>query len=650
MSKFYIGAAYYPELWDRAEIDRDIEKMKAYGMNTMRIGEFAWSTMEKREGEFDFELFLYVIDKLYENGIYTVMCTPTCTPPRWLFAKYPEVTRVLSTQHMSVKQDIRSRCHPCKSNELMREKNRVIVREMAKAVGNHPGVIGWQIDNELFPYDDGCYCESCIRGFREHLAKKFGTVDALNRAWGMYRWSLNYNSFDEVIPPRPNRWEHPSLQVEWIRFQSELIVSYVNEQAEEIRKYSSAPIGTDMMTNNQLSYVDVNRELDIIQYNHYNAPNALNEPIFAYSFLRTLKDRPFWVTETQVGWNGGTGAWNGARHEGNCYINTVAPIACGAEMNLYWLFRAHPNGHELAHGAFLNSAGRPYRISEEIKRASDDLAKCEDFLANSVASSKIALHYSSTAVKQFRFAPLIELFDYRANLFTKFYDPLRPYNPDVIETDKALDGYEVVVTPFLTCATENGLKERIVKWVEEGGRWIVGPLSDIMDEHTSKYTHAPFSFLEELAGVYTKFQAPTPVEDIHGKWIDGDDFSISLCCDVFEATDCDILARYEGGEFNGMPAIVRRKVGKGEVILLGTVPSKEALRHLIGRDPIACASENMALVKRSGKENGIVALELNHEPGYVKLDKPYYDILGEKTVSGKVEVPPYTALFLKEIE
>ena len=64
---FYFGAAYYPELWDKAEIDKDIKVMKEYGLNCMRVGEFAWSTMEKTEGVYDFSLFKYVADKLYEN-------------------------------------------------------------------------------------------------------------------------------------------------------------------------------------------------------------------------------------------------------------------------------------------------------------------------------------------------------------------------------------------------------------------------------------------------------------------------------------------------------------------------------------------------------------------------------------------------------
>ena len=84
----YIGAAYYPELWDKGEVIKDVQRMKDLGINCVRIGEFAWSTMEKTEGVYDFSFFKYVMDVMYENGIYTVLCTPSCTPPRWVFKKY----------------------------------------------------------------------------------------------------------------------------------------------------------------------------------------------------------------------------------------------------------------------------------------------------------------------------------------------------------------------------------------------------------------------------------------------------------------------------------------------------------------------------------------------------------------------------------
>ena len=133
MKKFYIGAAYYPELWDKSEVDKDIAKMKEYGMNCMRIGEFAWSEMEPKEGEVNLDFFKYVVDKLYENGIYTVLCTPSCTPPRWLFEKYPDAIRVRSIKHVVSSMDVHSRVHLCKSNPGARYENARIAGEMAKA-------------------------------------------------------------------------------------------------------------------------------------------------------------------------------------------------------------------------------------------------------------------------------------------------------------------------------------------------------------------------------------------------------------------------------------------------------------------------------------------------------------------------------------
>lgn len=90
----YIGAAYYPELWEREEIERDISRCREYGINLLRVGEFAWEKLETREGKFDFDWLEDVINRLWQAGISVLLCTPTSTPPRWMFAKYPEITRM----------------------------------------------------------------------------------------------------------------------------------------------------------------------------------------------------------------------------------------------------------------------------------------------------------------------------------------------------------------------------------------------------------------------------------------------------------------------------------------------------------------------------------------------------------------------------
>ena len=645
MKKIYIGAAYYPELWDESEVEKDIARCKELGVNCLRVGEFAWSKMEPKEGKYDFAWLLRVVEKLHENGIATVMCTPTCTPPRWMLNKYPEMRRVMPDL---IKSDVSSRCHVCKSSPVAREKNVQIVTEMAKVFAGVKGIIGWQIDNEIFPYGDGCFCENCKKGFRSYLKEKFGSAEKLNKAWGMARWSLDYNSFEEVEPPYPNQWRHPSLQKAWWDYQCALIKSFTDEQAQILHNYGCGNVGTDMMAQNYLDYYAVNEKLDVVQYNHYDTAERLPDTAFAYDFVRSIKNKPFWIMETQVGWNGSEYAESGYRPVGNCYANTWLPVAKGAEMNLYWLFRAHPNGHEIGHGALYSSAGRSYRVTEEVKRASEDFKKCEEFLTGTCIQSKIALHYSSTAYNDLECAPLLKNFNYRETLMQKYYAAFRHHNVDVIDTQHGLEGYEVIVSPFLATADENGFKERITEWVKAGGTWIVGPMSDIMDENVKRYTHAPYSFLEELAGVYTKYQKPLDNDVFRAQWTNDGECGISTCYDAYECNDgTNSLAHYTAGEFAPLSVITERKVGKGKVILVGSVISHGDLLRLVNRAPIAEASANVILTERTGKEHGIIAVETENKSGYIILNGDYTDLITGKTYSGKTHISPYGVLVLK---
>ena len=643
MEKLYIGAAYYPELWDSAQVDKDIERCKALGLNVLRVGEFAWGKMEPREGEYELGWLVDVVDKLHAAGIHTVMCTPTCTPPRYLLDKYEETRSV--SEH-GIRCQTSWRCHPCKTSPVMRAKNKAIVTQLAKTFGSHPGVIGWQIDNEMYPYGGGCFCPLCTKAFRNYLKKQFGTIEALNEAWGMSRWSLDYQSFDAINPPLPDQWKHPSLVKAWWDFQCDNIRTYIDEQAAVLHKYTKAPIGTDMMANNNLSYYAINQSLDIVQFNHYNTAEELYETEFWYDFLRAVKDKPFWVTETQVGWNGSHFAESGYRPVGNCYVNTILPFAHGADMNMYWLFRAHRNGHELAHGALYSTAGRAYRVSEEVAKAAYDIEKCQDVFTAS-CNAQIALHYSSTAANTFAAAPMLKGFDYTATVRDKFHTALRHYNVDVIDTAHSLDKYKVVISPFLCHARENNFYERVTDFVQKGGTWIVGPMSDIVDSNVTKYIDAPHSFLEELVGVYMKYDKPLASDTFRAQFADGKPCGVSMCFDAYEVSDgTKSLARYIGGEFDGLTVIAEKSIGAGRVILLGSVPTHEDIRRLVGLKPILSASDNITLVERGG---AVVAIELENKSGYIRLDGKYKDRLSDTVLSGKVTVAPYSVLVLEKM-
>ena len=89
--KQFLGVAYYPEAWERSQIDEDLDKMLEHGISCVRIGEFAWKTMEPTEGVFDFSLFREVVDKCKARNIAVILGTPGATPPVWLSRKYPDI-------------------------------------------------------------------------------------------------------------------------------------------------------------------------------------------------------------------------------------------------------------------------------------------------------------------------------------------------------------------------------------------------------------------------------------------------------------------------------------------------------------------------------------------------------------------------------
>ena len=142
----YLGVAYYPEAWPEEEMAKDIAQMKDAGIHVARMGEFAWSKMEPREGEFHFEWLHRVINALADAGIATILGTPTATPPIWLSRKYPNIMKENETGR---RRQHGGRRHCCSNNPHYRAASARIVEAMAKEVGENENVIGWQIDNEI---------------------------------------------------------------------------------------------------------------------------------------------------------------------------------------------------------------------------------------------------------------------------------------------------------------------------------------------------------------------------------------------------------------------------------------------------------------------------------------------------------------------
>src|SRR5699024_2280006 len=180
MSKLYYGAAIYPELWDMEVVREDIEHMDRLGLNLARLGEFAWSTMEPEQDQFDFSILTQTLDLLVKHKIDAVICTPTPTPPIWMTDGHPER---LHQNKYGEKMHHGSRQHVCINHPFFRKRATIITEKLMEAIKPYDNIIAIQLDNEFKCHVDSCYCENCQKLWAEWLQSKYKNIDALNMVW-----------------------------------------------------------------------------------------------------------------------------------------------------------------------------------------------------------------------------------------------------------------------------------------------------------------------------------------------------------------------------------------------------------------------------------------------------------------------------------
>lgn len=654
----YFGAAYYPEAWPLEQVEEDIALMKKAGMNVMRIAEFAWSRMEPQEGQYDFEWLHMVVNKLGKAGIAAIMCTPTATPPAWLTSRYPEV---LFVDDHGVPNQHGARRHVCSNSPVYRGHCTRIVTALAREFGRDPNVIGWQIDNELYPYSErGCCCNVCLRMFQDAMRAQFGTIEALNAAWCNRLWSQEYTSFAELPVPRRGVDHNRSLLTAWMRFQSDSYVAFSDHQADILHRLTvNQPVGTDMMPTMGLSYHDICRKLDLVQYNHYNTTEDLWEAPFWMDLCRPLKQAPFWNTETSTCWNGG-GSATGYLEPGFCRANSWLPFALGGEANLYWLWRAHRAGQELMHGSVVSSAGRPLHTFDEVRAVAAGLRKAGAFLNGTrPVNTGLAIHYSCMAWWLFAFQTINHGFIYHESLIRSVWRPLveAQYRPDLIDAAADLTSYRLVLSPFLPALDEAGLRERLLRWIRAGGVWVAGPFTDIRDMAAAKFPHGPYGSLEEWAGVRTRYEIPGRPRTFGLRFKKGGETQGSLWFDSYELAGGCALAEYTEGPMKGLAAVVERKIGRGRIILFGTQLPPAAYLEMLSEiaaaadvNPVAAASPNLLVVPRAGRAGrGRVVVETGNREASLKLDRPVVNLLTGRRHRDALNLPPYGVAVLKEV-
>ncbi len=237
----YFGVDYHPEQWvypyggtrenPEAVWERDVELMQTAGINVVRMGEFTWGLCEPEDGKYDFGWLKRVMDLLGKAGIKVVLATPTAAPPIWLARKHPEILPV--DERGLIKREGTRRA-VCLNSDVFWDYSKRIVENMAKALGQHPQLIAWQIDNGLGGnFTEASFNEDARRDWHLWLEAKYETIERLNELMGLRHWGQVVTSWKEVPMPMTAPTVHnPALVLDWCRFCSDTIVQFVKMQAD----------------------------------------------------------------------------------------------------------------------------------------------------------------------------------------------------------------------------------------------------------------------------------------------------------------------------------------------------------------------------------------------------------------------------------
>jgi beta-galactosidase len=669
------GAAYYHEYMPYERLDKDVELMKRAGLTVVRVGESTWTSWEPREGEFHYDWMDRIVGKMQEAGIRVVMGTPTYSIPPWLYAKHPEIMVVPLGQVRTTREFYGIRQNFDISHPVYRQYCERIIRNIAQHYGKHAGVVGWQIDNETGAY--GTAGPNVQAGFKEWLKRKFGTVDAMNKAWGLVYWGQLVNSWDE-LPPRDGII-NPGWKLEWERYQRWLVTDFLRWQAGLVREYAEPRQWVTQDFHGATRYAvdsqEVAKFLDVAAINPYHdTQERLDGWWIAFSgdFTRSMKRAPYLVTET----NAQTTGWDAKSQyppfDGQLRLQAWANVASGAHMVEYWHWHSLHYGQETYWKGLLGHDLEPNRVYEEATRIGAELKRLGPQLAGMMPRSRVAILHSVDSHWGLQFMPIGETGrDERgrekanyAGVEDQLHRALYELNVGadfVFAEEPDFAGYDVLVVPPLYVATD-ALLEKIAAFAKGGGHVLLTFKSGFTNEwDTVRWTRAPGP-LREAAGVsyqeFSSLKEPLPLK--------GDPFGVgpenraSAWADMLLVETAKPLAFYDHPFFGRYPALTRNAYGKGTVTYQGTVLTDALERKVVadvlkqaGIVPEAGLPARVRLRESVGRDGKPLHFYLNFSDQPQSLayaHGPGTELLSEKPVApgGRLTLGPWDLAVIRE--
>lgn len=508
------GVSYYPEHKDAGELAHDLELLKESGINTVRMGEFAWCRMEPEEGKFTFDWLKSVVEELGKAGIMTILCTPTACPPAWLVEKHPDV---LYTDNRRIVRPFGGRRHYCYNNGTYRKYSVRIASRLSQAFADSPYIAGVQIDNE--PAQEGtgrCCCPVCQEKFHGWLAKRYGTIEEFNRRSGSVFWSQEYDDFSQIPIPvntievgAVNQiqayYENPTVRLCFERFCSDSQKEYQDLQAEAVREYLKIPVTTNAtgLATNSIDYYDSTQSLDCYAFDYYPGLRDAKVDSFPYAFARGVKGGlPFWVLEFMSGGGhrlGGSGRVQ--PNPGALKQAVVHSMAHGGELMLHFQFRTYPFGAEQLNYAIVDMDGVPRRRYREMQETAALLKKLAPVeTAGFAREAAVCFDYDSHWALRIKPVndPVFHYVDYCGRCYRLLEEV--GVNADVVSLKGDWSGYRLLVLPAAMVMSKQ-TQAKLREFVKQGGTVVATFLTSVKNEDNVGYTSVLPAGLTEVFGV-----------------------------------------------------------------------------------------------------------------------------------------------------
>jgi beta-galactosidase len=645
--------------------------MKLAGCNTMTVGIFSWVMIEPVEGQFEFGWLDTVMDRLYDNGIYVVLATPSGAKPAWLSRAYPEVRRVTIDGH---RERHGRRHNHCRTSPKYREKCQIINGKLAERYKDHPALIVWHVSNEFDGND--CHCDLCHNAFREWLKKRYDNdINKLNEKYWNTFWSRNYPDWDYIEPTDTST---RTLLLDWERFKTAQTVDFYLAEAKPLKEITpDIPVTTNLMTGSRtLDVWEFSRSLDVIAWDNYPDWHETDDEHAEAARTALMHDvnrthtggRPYMMMESCPSIPT-RGIIKKRKLPGMNLLSSLQAVAHGSDTVQYFQWRKGRGGPEKFHGAIVDHAGSEHtREFQEVADVGRALAKLDDIVGTTV-EPKVAVvedWENDWAINSSAKEHLGQNVKYRKECvahYAPFWEAGVPV--DVIDMSCPLEKYTLVVLPMVFMLRP-GFAERLRSFVENGGTAVMTYWSAVVDENDLCYLGGiPGDGLRDVFGVreeesqnyYPDETVKITMEQGNPLGIEGE-FTAVDTCSVIHTEGSTVLARYASDYFAGSPAVTVNQYGKGKAYYIASRNEQDFLLRFYNSLIADLSIDRVidtdlpkgvtAQMRTDGQTKFIFLMNFNQHDEQVALDAEYTDMLTEQSVSGTVTLGPYGVMVMRK--